>query len=109
LNDVAALNDLLPVVLLLLFGIGTSVASRLLRISPIVGYTRIAVIRDEAEAKDVQAIGISPVHDRLKPRGVAVASALLAELGIPTGEIAEWRNRISAPATNPSDLVSAPA
>ena len=52
MNDIAALNDLLPLVLLLVFGIGTSVASRLLRIGPIVGYTRIAVIRDEAEAKE---------------------------------------------------------
>jgi CPA2 family monovalent cation:H+ antiporter-2 len=71
--------------------------------------TRIAAIRDEAEAKDFVAIGISPVLDRFKPRGVAVASAVLAQLGIPTSSIAEWRNRISAPATNQSELVSAPA
>jgi CPA2 family monovalent cation:H+ antiporter-2 len=71
--------------------------------------TRIAAIRDEAEAKDFQAIGISPVLNRLKPRGVALASAALAELGIPEGQIAEWRNKISASPSNQSELVSAPA
>jgi Kef-type K+ transport system membrane component KefB len=50
MNDVVMLSDLFPIVALLFFGIATVIVSRLIRLSPIVGYLALGIA---ARATDV--------------------------------------------------------
>lgn len=54
---------------------------------------RFAAIGDEADRERFAAIGLRPVVDRGAPRGLELASAVLAELGIDPDAVALWRNR----------------
>jgi CPA2 family monovalent cation:H+ antiporter-2 len=67
MNDVSTLTDLLPVVILLFLGIATAILSRLIRVSPIVGYIALGTV--------ARASGV-PV-----PFGNSTV-ATLAELGV---------------------------
>jgi len=54
---------------------------------------RFAVIRDEEAAERFRAIGMQPVVDKGAPRGLEIASAVLAELGVDPDAVDLWRRR----------------
>jgi CPA2 family monovalent cation:H+ antiporter-2 len=55
--------------------------------------TRIAVVRDEAEAEQFRSIGVVPVIDRSVPPGLDLAAWILGDLGVDSTRIREWMHR----------------
>jgi hypothetical protein len=54
---------------------------------------RFAAVADEAERERFSRIGLTAVLDRSVPRGLGLAGAVLAELGVDADAVALWNKR----------------
>ena len=54
---------------------------------------RVVAVTDDSDGERYRALGMIPVVDRAHPRGLELAGAVLAALGVDSGSINEWMKR----------------